>query len=134
MILGGVFDAYPRLKIVLGHLGEAIPFWLDRLDNRYQNILRRGGLEPLGMKRLQRLPSEYFAINFHITTSGMNTQVPLDFCLSVCGEDKVMWAIDYPYEQTADAVPFIRATPLAEETMRKVTHTNAERLFRIASV
>ncbi|WP_374946850.1 amidohydrolase family protein, partial [Agreia sp.] len=83
MILGGVFDAFPDLKLVLGHLGEAIPFWLDRLDNRYQNILRRGGLEPLGMKRLEMLPSEYFARNVYCTTSGMNTRAPLDFCLRV---------------------------------------------------
>ena len=133
MIMGGVFDAFPNLKIVLGHLGESLPFWLDRLDNRYRNILRRGGLEPLGMKKLERLPSEYFASNFHITTCGMNTQAPLDFCLSVCGEDKIMWAIDYPYEQTEDAVPFIRNSKLPEATLRKLTHTNAERLFRIPS-
>ena len=131
MILGGVFDAFPTLKIVLGHLGEAIPFWLGRLDNRYQNILRRGGLGPLGMKTLSRLPSEYFQTNFWITTSGMMTNPPLEFCLSLFGADRVLFAIDYPYEQTAEAVPFIRAAPLDAETMRKVTHANAESLFRI---
>lgn len=132
MIMGGVFDAFPGLKIVLGHLGEALPFWLARLDNRYQNILRRGGLEPLGMKKLDRLPSEYFATNFWMTTSGMMTNPPLQFCLDMFGPERVLFAIDYPYEQTAEAVPFINAAPLDAETMRLVTHANAEKLFRIA--
>lgn len=131
MIMGGVFDAFPTIKIVLGHLGEAIPFWLGRLDNRYQNIVRRGGLEPLGMKRLSRLPSEYFKTNFYITTSGMMTNPPLEFCVDMFGEDRIMFAIDYPYEQTAEAVPYIRAAPLSPEAMRKITHANAELLFRI---
>jgi predicted TIM-barrel fold metal-dependent hydrolase len=132
MIMGGVFDAFPTLKIVLGHLGEAVPFWLDRLDNRYQNILRRGGLGPLGMKQLQRLPSEYFRTNFWITTSGMMSNAPLVFCLGLFGPERVMFAVDYPFEQTAEAVPFIHAAPLDDEARRLITHANAEALFRIA--
>lgn len=134
MIMGGVFDAFPTLKVVLGHLGEALPFWLGRLDNRYHNILRRGGLEPLGMKRLNRLPSEYFRTNFWMTTSGMMTNPPLQFCLDMFGPERVMFAIDYPYEQTAEAIAFIRAAPLDRAAMRLITHANAEKLFRIASV
>lgn len=130
MMLGGVFDAFPALQVVLGHLGEALPFWLDRLDNRYSNIKRRG-LSPLG-KPLQRLPSEYFATNFHVTTSGMMTEAPLDFVLKTLGEDRVMFAIDYPFEQSVEAVEFIRRAALSDETRRKVTHANAETLFRIA--
>ena len=131
MIMGGVFDAFPKLKIVLGHLGEAIPFWLDRLDNRYHNILRRGGLEPLGMKQLERLPSDYFRTNFWVTTSGMMTNPPLQFCLDMFGPERVLFAIDYPYEQTAEAVPFIAAAPLDDDARRLVTHANAKALFRI---
>jgi 5-carboxyvanillate decarboxylase len=131
MIMGGVFDAFPKLKIVLGHLGEGLAFWLDRLDNRYQNIVRRGGLEKLGMKRLQHLPSEYFRTNFYMTTSGMNTNPPLKFCLDMFGADRIMFAIDYPYEQTADAVGFINTAALDLVTMRKITHENAQALFRI---
>ena len=132
MILGGVFDAFPGLKVVLGHLGEGLAFWLGRLDNRYQNLLRRGGLEPLGMKPLAKLPSEYFRSNFWITTSGMMTQAPLDFCLGMFGEDRILFAVDYPYEQTAEAVSFVRSLPYAPDVMAKLTHLNAERLFRIA--
>ena len=130
MILGGVFDAFPTLQIVLGHLGEGLAFWLGRLDNRYANIKRRG-LSPLGSKPLERLPSEYFASNFHVTTSGMMTDAPLDFCLRMFGEDRILFAIDYPFEQTAEAVVFIRSTPILEQTRRKICHANAEALFRI---
>ena len=132
MIMGGVFDAFPTLQIVLGHLGEAIPFWIGRLDNRYANIVRRGGLEPLGMKKLARLPSEYFRENFHITTSGMMTDAPLEFCLGLLGADRTMFAVDYPYEQTSEAVPFFQAAPLDNDTRRKLSHENAEKLFKIA--
>ncbi|WP_174296772.1 amidohydrolase family protein [Sphingomonas bacterium] len=134
MIMGGVFDAFPTLKVVLGHLGEGLAFWLDRLDNRYENIVRRGGLGPLGMKRLERRPSEYFRTNFYMTTSGMNTNPPLKFCLDMFGPDRIMFAIDYPYERTDEAVPFIREAPLDEAARRKITHENAEALFRIPPV
>jgi 5-carboxyvanillate decarboxylase len=132
MIMAGVFDVFPKLQIVLGHLGEAIPFWLGRLDNRYANIVRRGGLEPLGMKKLARLPSEYFRENFHITTSGMMTDAPLEFSLGIVGAERTMFAIDYPYEQTTEAVPFFHAALLDDATRRKLAHENAERLFGIA--
>ena len=132
MILAGVFDRFPKLQIVLGHLGEGLPFWLGRLDNRYANILRRGGLEPLGMRKLERLPSEYFRSNFHVTTSGMNTHPPLEFALKMLGPDRILFAIDYPYEQTEEAVAFIRSAPLASDVMSAVTHANAARLFRLA--
>ena len=131
MILSGVFDRFPRLRIVLGHLGEGLPFWLGRLDNRYANILRRGGLEPLGMRKLERLPSDYFRTNFHITTSGMNTDPPLEFALKMFGADRIMFAIDYPFEQTEEAVGFIRAAPLDADAMRRITHATAEGVFNI---
>ena len=131
MILSGVFDEFPNLQIVLGHLGEALPFWLGRLDNRYQNLLRRGGLEPLGMRRLQRLPSEYFRSNFYLTTSGMNTNPPLDFCLRLLGAERIMFAIDYPFEQTAEATAFIRNFPADERVKQKLLHRTAESLFKI---
>ena len=132
LIMAGVFDHFPKLQIVLGHLGEGLPFWLGRLDNRYANTLRRGGLEPLGMRKLARLPSEYFHSNFHITTSGMNTHAPLDFALKVCGPERVLFAVDYPFERTEEAVEFVRTAPLSRDVMNKLTHENAQRLFKIS--
>ena len=84
------------------------------------------------MKRLSRLPSDYFRTNFHITTSGMMSNAPLQFCLDMFGAERILFAVDYPYEQTAEAVPFLRAAPLDEAAMRKISHENAEALFRIA--
>ncbi len=132
MIMAGVFDRFPRLKVVLGHLGEGLPFWLDRLDNRYANILRRGGLGPLGLRKLDRLPSEYFRTNFHMTTSGMNTQAPLDFALKMFGPDRIMFAIDYPFEQTEEAVGFLHSANLGPEAMDNISHGTAEAVFSIA--
>ena len=131
MILAGVFDQFPKLQIVLGHLGEGLPYWLSRLDNRYQNILKRGGLQTLGMKQLSRLPSEYFRSNFYVTTAGMNSSPPFNYCVDLLGPDRVLFAIDYPYEQTVDAVTFIRASRLSPEILRKVCYGNAEKLFKI---
>jgi len=62
----------------------------------------------------------------------MMTNEPLEFALTTMGADRVLFAVDYPYEQTSEAVPFIRDAPLDAETMRKVTHANAEALFQIA--
>jgi 5-carboxyvanillate decarboxylase len=133
MILSGVFDRYPGLQVVLGHMGEGLPYWLGRMDNRYQNILRRGGLKPLGMTPLQRLPSEYFRSNFYVTTSGMNWLPPLQYCLDLMGPDKVMFAIDYPFERSADAMGFLNDARgiLPSNIFDKLAHGNAETLFRI---
>lgn len=131
MILGGVFDQFPTLRIALGHLGEGLPYWLSRLDNRYQNVVNRGGLQMLGMKKLERLPSDYFKTNFHVTTAGMNASAPFDFCVNLLGADRVVFAIDFPYEQTDDATGFIRNAPLSPEDMHKICHGNAEKLFNI---
>lgn len=132
LILSGLFDDLPDLQIVLGHLGEGIPYWLGRLDNRYQTILRRGGLEPLGMRRLQRLPSTYFRTNFHMTTSGMFTAPPLDFCLRLFGPDRILFAIDYPFEESEEATRFINSFSMSAEVREKLLFRNAERLFNIA--
>lgn len=70
LILGGIFDQFPRLKIILGHMGEGIPFWLSRIDNRFN---AQAELDiPGRARKLRRAPSEYFKDNFLITTSGMN--------------------------------------------------------------
>ncbi|GAB3114630.1 amidohydrolase [Aestuariicella hydrocarbonica] len=133
MILSGVFDRYPELQIVLGHMGEGLPYWLGRMDNRYQNILRRGGLKPLGMTPLKKLPSEYFRSNFTVTTSGMNWQPPLNYCLDLMGPDRVMFAIDFPFERTGDAMGFLMDAKktLPTKVYEQLSHGNAERLFRL---
>ena len=124
LMLSGVLDRFPRLRIVLGHMGEALPFWLWRLDY----------MAPPGARadlRNQLKPSEYFSRNFAITTSGIEDPVVLRFCVDKIGIDNVMWAIDYPYQPTAPAVAFLESAPLSTADRERIAHGNAERIFGI---
>jgi predicted TIM-barrel fold metal-dependent hydrolase len=124
LMLSGVLDRFPKLKIVLGHMGEALPFWLWRLDFMGAPGARAG-------RGNQLKPSEYFKRNFSITTSGVEDPLALRFCIDKLGIDSVMWAIDYPFQPTAPAVAFIESAPLTDEERSKVAHGNAERIFGI---
>jgi len=127
LICSGVFDRFPNLTIVLGHLGEGIPFWLWRVD--YMHPVRSSfNVRP----RLELTPGEYFRRNFLITTSGMNWPPALRFCIEAVSADNIMFAIDYPYQVTEGAVQFMNDVPLPDEDKRKIFHQNAERVFRIA--
>jgi 5-carboxyvanillate decarboxylase len=127
MMTSGLFDRFPRLTICIGHMGEAVPFWLWRIDfmnSRAQTIGRSPKTE-LSM-------DEYFRRNFVITTSGVEDPLALDYAIRKLGADRVMWAIDYPYQPMAPAVDFIRAAPLSEADRHAICHGNAERVFKIA--
>ncbi|HTR48267.1 MAG TPA: amidohydrolase family protein [Verrucomicrobiae bacterium] len=126
LITGAVLDQFPKLQIVLGHMGEGIPYWLYRLDFMHGRV-RIGFDRP----RLKLTPSEYFKRNFYITTSGMNWEPTLKFCIEVLGADRIMWAIDYPYQDHEDAVEFLDAARISEKDKRKIYHENAERVFKL---
>ncbi|SKB78443.1 amidohydrolase family protein [Dyadobacter psychrophilus] len=126
LMLSGVLDRFPKLQIVLGHMGEALPFWLWRLDFMGAPGARAG-------RGNQLKPSEYFKRNFSITTSGVEDPLVLRFCIDKLGIDSVMWAIDYPFQPSGPAVAFMDSAPLTDEERAKVAHGNAERIFRIAT-
>jgi 2,3-dihydroxybenzoate decarboxylase/5-carboxyvanillate decarboxylase len=126
MMLGGVFDRFPKLKICLGHMGEGVHFWLWRLDYMSTSAQAQGRAPKLQLK-----PSEYFKRNFVITTSGQESHLALDFSLKALGADNVLWAIDYPYQPSAPAVAFMDSAPLSDADKAKVYHQNAERVFHI---
>jgi 5-carboxyvanillate decarboxylase len=126
MIMSGVFDRYPQLKIVLGHMGEAIPFWLQRIDNRYQLQVNIGAVQ-----KLARLPSEYFLQNFVITTSGVCSQPCLKLCLEVLGAERVLFAADYPYESIDEAVGFMDGAAITEQERAQIYWKNAARIFHL---
>ncbi len=128
LICSGVFDRFPGLQIVLGHLGEGIPFWLWRVDYMHPVRSSHNSRPSLELK-----PSEYFKRNFMITTSGMNWHPALRFCIEAVGADNVMFAIDYPYQLTEGAVEFMNDAPISAEDKHKIFHENAERVFRIRS-
>lgn len=126
MMLAGVFDRFPKLKICLGHMGEAVHFWLWRID--YMSAMAQTAR---GAPKLKRKPSEYFKENFVITTSGQESDLALEYSIKALGADNVLWAIDYPYQPTAPAVAFMDNAPISEEDREKIYHKNAERVFHI---
>jgi len=126
MIAAGVFDRFPKLQIVLGHLGEGIPFFLDRIDGRYPFEMAVTGAKPLPRK-----PSDYFRQHFTVATSGMNFKEPLRAVIDILGADRVMFAADYPMENQRVEVDAYHAIPLSDEERRQVSELTARRVFRL---
>lgn len=126
LIVSGVFDEYPNLQIVLGHLGEAVPFWLDRLDRQ----VGRSSREVFRHWKAERLPSDYFRENFWVSTSGHNWDPAVRFVEEVVGEDRLMFAADYPYESCAQQAG--QAAGITLKNPDKFYHLNAKRVFNLA--
>jgi len=127
MMAAGVFDRFPRLRICIGHMGEAIPFWIWRITfmNSRAQAIGRAPKTQLSMK-------EYLLRNFVITTSGVEDHLALDYAIKCVGIDNVLWAIDYPYQPMKPAVQFMDSAPVTESQRHKLYHANAERIFNIA--
>ena len=124
LVFAGTFKRFPRLKIILGHMGETLPFFLWRFDSRWQMELGEE-LAP------DALPSAIIRRNFAITTSGVCAAQPLLLALDALGEDSVMFSVDYPYEDTQTAADFIEAAPISDAVRAKICHSNAERMLRL---
>jgi len=124
LLLSGVFDRYPKLRVVIGHMGENIPYALYRLDYMAKHY-------PWDRPKLKLTPGEYFKRNFWITTSGVNWMPALELCIKVLGIDRVMWAIDYPYQETVDATQWLNDAPLSDEQKAMLFHKTAEKVFKI---
>jgi len=127
MMAGGVFDAFPKLKICIGHMGEAIPFWIWRINfmNSRAQAIGRAPKTKLSI-------AEYFQQNFVITTSGVEDPLALRYAIDKIGIDNVLWAIDYPYQPQKPAVDFMDAAPVTDAERHALYHGNAERIFHIA--
>lgn len=124
LILSGVFDRFPKLQIVIGHMGENVPFHLWRSDHWYHR--RRQ------VYRSSLSPSEVMRRNFHITTSGVEHAPALRYAIEVLGADRVLWAIDYPYEVMEPSVRFMNEVKIPEAERLAVYGGNAARIFHIA--
>lgn len=125
LLFGGVFDRFPRLNLILGHMGEALPFQRWRIDSRFAAY-------PSGIK-LARKPSEYIGSNILITTSGVCSAPALLGAVGELGAEAVLFSVDYPYESTAEACTFIEEAPLTDSVRAMVCHGNARRLFKMGS-
>lgn len=119
----GLFDEHPKLKVILGHLGEGLPFGIWRIDNR----ISRTSVRPKA-----KLPiAHYLRENFYITTSGaFRTQALVDTIVEV-GADRVLYSVDYPYEDMGKAAQWLENAPISDPDRIKIAHANARQLFRL---
>lgn len=129
MIISGLFDSFPKLKVCVGHLGEGIPYWLFRVDF-FQRAYFRSGRYP-NYADLKKLPSDYMRENVWITTSGMCWEPAVMYAQSVLGIDRVMYAMDYPYQFIPDEVTTIDKLPLSADDLALLYQRNAEQVFRL---
>jgi len=125
IMMSGAFDRFPKLNIVLGHMGEAVHFWIWRLDHMSRAGIQRGET-PIKLK-----PSEYMRQNLKITTSGQENPDALRYSIDTLGMWNVMWAIDYPYQETPGAVYFMDHAPVSQAERDAIYWQNAQRIFNI---
>lgn len=128
LILSEVFVRFPRLQIVLGHMGESIPYNIWRID--YMSAAGRARRADPASRAM--LPSEIFRRNFTITTSGVEHPPALRYAIEVLGADRIMFAIDWPFQPSRPAVTFLNEAAISDEDKEKIFHGNARRVFSIA--
>jgi predicted TIM-barrel fold metal-dependent hydrolase len=123
IVYSGVFDRFPTAKLVLGHLGESLPFLAWRIQHGIN-------FSPNGRSTKRRL-IDYFADNIWVTTSGNFSTQALHCTMLTMGADRVLFAADYPYEDYAEAGEFIETVPISESDRRKIAYTNAKALYKL---
>ena len=119
MVLGGVFDRHPGLRVIIGHMGEMLPFMLQRIDDNL----------PPRVTGLDRLPSEYILDRVVITTSGLFSVPPLRCALDVFGLERVLFSIDWPYAPNEEGRRLLEEAPLSGDELELFAHGNAERVL-----
>ena len=119
LVNSDLLDKYPKLQFILGHAGESLPFWLNRLDGRWRY--------PDRPKKF----SQYFKDNFYVSTSSQCWPALLQFLISALGSDRILFATDYPYESLKQHVHFIDSAPISDSDREKICHLNAEKLFKL---
>ena len=123
IIGAGVFDAFPRSILILGHMGEMLPYMTTRIDEGYAMTFHKSNLK--------RLPSEYIKENIMITTSGKYSPGAMLCALKEMGADRILFAADYPWVSPRQAVDHLEATGISEPDKEKICHLNAERVLRV---
>ena len=129
IITAGVFDRFPKLKMIIGHMGEALPFWMYRLDYIHRATVASQRYDSI--KPIKKKPSDYLRENFYITNSGVAWEPAIKFSQAVLGVDRVLYAMDYPYQHQLDEVVALDNMTMSAEDKKKFFQTNAETVFKI---
>ena len=119
LVLSGVFDTYPRLKIIIGHLGEGLPFYLWRISH---------GLRGSDGGKSFR---DIFCEHFYVTTSGFFSDPALLCCVMEMGIDRILFSVDYPFVDNTPATKWTETLPLCAENKEKLLSGNAKRLLKL---
>lgn len=119
LIFAGVFDRHPNLQVIMGHWGELIPFYMDRIDTFF----------PATASPMKHDFKHYMRNNIYITPSGMFNLPQLQNALEMMGADRIMYSVDYPYYPNEGARAFLENAPISQQDKEKIAHKNAERLF-----
>ena len=128
LMLSGVFDRFPKLRIIVGHMGDHLPFNIARADRVFGVMAGEGSTPPF-----QRRIIEYFREHFYITTSGYFDIPPFICAREVIGTDRVLFSVDYPYASNVEGRRFLDALPVSPEDLEKIAHGNAERILKLES-
>jgi len=127
IVVSGALDRFPGLRMVVGHLGEGLPYFLFRIDFMHRLMVVSNRYE--SVKPLARKPSDYLRERFHYTTSGMQWAPAILFALSVLGPDRVLYAMDYPYQFVPEEVKVTDDLPISDADKQQLYQLNAERVF-----
>ncbi|HYK62206.1 MAG TPA: amidohydrolase family protein [Bryobacteraceae bacterium] len=127
IIVSGALDRFPNLRIIVGHLGEGLPYWLFRIDFMHARMVAANRYG--SVRKLEKKPSDYLRENFYVTTSGMAWAPPILYAQSVLGVDRVMYAMDYPYQFVPEEVKVTDDLPIPDEDKCKLYQSNAGRVF-----
>ena len=122
LLFSGIFDKYPKLKLIIGHMGEMLPMMMVRSEKAFKP--GNGGAN-------QRTLTDTFRDQVHITTSGFFTQPPLKIALDTFGIDNIMFSVDYPFSTNEMGIEFLNAIELPEEQLAKIAHGNADKLLNL---
>ena len=122
MITSGVFDRFPKLQIIIGHMGEGLPFFYKRVVEKMGEVTKSTLNKPF---------EQYFHDNFWFTTSAFFQDELLDLLLMYISVDRLMFATDYPFANMKEGTDWFRAVDLPREAKEKIAYRNAEKLFGI---
>ncbi len=121
IIFGGIFDRFPNVTLIVGHMGEMLPYALERMDSHW-NIAKMDS-------KNEKYPSEYFRSNIYITTSGSFSQPALKCAIEAIGDDRILFGVDYPFEKNEEGCKFIDTADISESSRGKICYENAGKIL-----